>query len=99
MSKAAQITGQNRIWTAAPYAGIPWLKAMLGCEVYGTASGFFTEPCLASINELEMVSLESGTSWLKKFVDLTKKLAFRKVNNLFTQAWSRHSIRSYRIGV
>ena len=36
----AERTGQDILFTAAPYAGIPWMEAIAGCEVHGTGHSF-----------------------------------------------------------
>jgi hypothetical protein len=47
---------------------------MLGCEVYGSESGFLTEPCLNSITELEHMRLNRANAWLDKYMEFTEQL-------------------------
>ena len=74
MWTTAQDIGQSGIWTGEPYTGIPWMEAMLGCDVYGTESSFVTEPCVSTLEDLERVRLNPENPWLLKYLEFTQKL-------------------------
>lgn len=70
----AQSIGQSGIWTGEPFTGIPWMEAMLGCDVFGSVSSFVTEPCVKSLVELERIRFDAENPWFLKYIDFTKKL-------------------------
>jgi hypothetical protein len=35
---------KDAIWTAEPYAAIPWIEAMLGCKIFPGRSSFSSKP-------------------------------------------------------
>ena len=67
-------TGQNGLWVAEPFTGIPWMEAMLGCKVIGSPSSFMAERCMSTIEELEALYLDLNNPWLRKYLEFTEKL-------------------------
>jgi len=36
-----------------PFTGIPWMEAILGCEIVASPSSFVSQPWAKSVNDLE----------------------------------------------
>jgi hypothetical protein len=70
----ARDIGQSGIWTGEPYTGMPWMEAMLGCVVHGSASALVTEPCVSTLEELQRVRLDPDNPWLRKYREMTARL-------------------------
>lgn len=66
--------GQDAFYTAEPYASIPWMEAMLGCEVTAGDVSFVSEPWVGSPDQLDGITLEPGNPWLQKYLEFTEKL-------------------------
>ena len=66
--------GQDGFWTGEPFTGIPWVEAMLGCEVYGSAASFITRPWAKSVGDLEKIALDPENPWLLKYLEFCRKL-------------------------
>jgi len=75
--------GQEGFWTAEPFTGIPWMEAVLGCEVRGgeesfTAKGGFNA-CADAAESAETTLRGLRTNplsnpWLKKYLEFTEAL-------------------------
>lgn len=65
---------QDGFWAAQPFTGIPWMEAILGCEVYATGSSFISKPFLESINEIKNINFDGSNPWLLKYIEFLKKL-------------------------
>jgi hypothetical protein len=83
MFAEAESCGQDAFWTAEPYTGIPWMEAILGCEVRAGKEAFTTRPAYASAamaaDAMERVvsgmrSNPSSNPWLAKYLEFTKAL-------------------------
>lgn len=66
--------GQDAFWTAEPYTAIPWMEAMLGCEISANEASFTSEPWLRSLNEIESITFDPTNPWLAKYLEFTEKL-------------------------
>jgi hypothetical protein len=67
-------TGQDAFFVAEPYAGIPWMEAMFGCEVSGTKSSFISHPRLHSVHDLKAIRLDLDDAWCAKYLEFVKQL-------------------------
>lgn len=66
--------GQDAFWAAEPFNAVPWLEAILGCDVYGTEHSLVTHPCVRSVDELEKISLNPENPWFCKYMEFLSKL-------------------------
>ena len=67
-------TDQNGIFTAEPFTGVPWMEAILGCDVFGSTSALLTEPCMSTVDQLQGIGMKSDDPWLRKYLEFTRKL-------------------------
>ncbi len=65
---------QDGFWVGTPYTGIPWMEAMLGCEVAAMEASFVSKPTGATIENLEPVELTQENEWLAKYLEFTTRL-------------------------
>ncbi len=75
MWRDSEATGQNGIFTAEPFTGVPWMEAILGCSVVGSAGALLTEPCLSTVEQLQEIRLKPDDPWLGKYLEFTRRLA------------------------
>ncbi len=66
--------GQDGFWTAEPFTGIPWMEAILGCEVYANGESFSTRSCLRSLDGIESIRIDLDNPWLQKYLEFTRRL-------------------------
>lgn len=66
---------QDAFWTAAPFTAIPWLEAMLGCEIRASEASFTSKPWLTDLADIDRVQLdEAHNPWLAKYLEFVEKL-------------------------
>jgi hypothetical protein len=65
---------QDAFWVGTPFTGIPWMEAMLGCDVIATESSFVTRPTGATIETIENVALDKDDPWLLKYLEFVEAL-------------------------
>ena len=66
---------QDAFWTAAPFTAIPWMEAMLGCEVRASEASMTSEPWLKSLEDIDQVTLnEESNPWLAKYLEFVERL-------------------------
>ncbi len=70
----SETIGQDAFWTAEPYTSIPWMEAMLGCEVAGSPDAFITKHLLDSPEKIEAIEVRPDNPWLRKYLEFTEKL-------------------------
>lgn len=71
--------GQDGFWTAEPFTGIPWMEAILGCEIQAAEESFISKPWLKDLAQAEQLRLDRGNPWLQKYLEFTDALvAFSK---------------------
>ncbi len=66
--------GQDAFYVAEPYTGIPWMEAMLGCQIGATSESMWAEPWMEHWNEVENLRLDPENPWFKKFVEFVDVL-------------------------
>ena len=67
--------GQTGFWTAEPYIGIPWMEAILGCEVYSGERSFVTKEIgLDRALAFTEVDMENNI-WFIKYIEFIEMLA------------------------
>lgn len=69
-----EAVGQDGFWTAEPYNHLPWMEAILGCEVVGSPDAFVTRHLLDSPEQVENIEVTPDNPWLRKFLEFTEKL-------------------------
>lgn len=74
MFAESEAIGQDAFWTAEPYTGIPWMEAILGCEVRAGDASFTSEHWLTSLDQLDRVRLDPENPWLLKYLEFTRAL-------------------------
>ena len=67
--------GQDAFWTAEPFTGIPWMEAILGCEIYANEESFSSKPWMTSLDELEKIKVDASNPWFLKYLEFTRRLA------------------------
>jgi hypothetical protein len=65
---------QDGFWVATPFTGIPWMEAMLGCEIVAMENSFVSRPTGATIESQRAVQLQHDDPWLEKFLEFTRAL-------------------------
>jgi hypothetical protein len=65
---------QDGFWAAQPFTGIPWMEAILGCDVIATGSSFVSEPFLQSHSDIERLTLDDENAWFLKYIKFLEKL-------------------------
>ncbi|MFQ3619931.1 MAG: hypothetical protein SNJ78_03190 [Spirochaetales bacterium] len=74
MFQEVEQTGQDAFWTAEPFTGIPWMEAILGCEIYAGEESFTSKPWVQDFQQVDTLSLNRDNTWLKKYLEYTTKL-------------------------
>ena len=66
---------QDAFWTAAPFTAIPWMEAMLGCEIRASEASFTSKPWLSDLAEIKRVQIdEAHNPWLAKYLEFVENL-------------------------
>lgn len=65
---------QDVFWNAVPFNAIPWMEAILGCEIYTTMDSFWAKPCADTPMELQNFKVDADNPWLAKFMEFINKL-------------------------
>jgi hypothetical protein len=66
--------GQDGFWTAEPFTGIPWMEAILGCEISANEESFSSKPWMTSLEESEKITVDPANPWLLKYLEFTQRL-------------------------
>ncbi|MCL1999805.1 MAG: hypothetical protein FWG74_00080 [Planctomycetes bacterium] len=74
MYQESEDIGQDAFFTAEPYISIPWMEAMLGCEVTAGDASFISRHYLTSPDQLEKLELRADNPWLEKYLEFAAKL-------------------------
>lgn len=79
MFQVSEELGQDAFWTAEPFTGIPWMEAILGCEIHAAEESFISKPWLKDLAQVEELQLDPRNPWLQKYLEFTDALvAFSK---------------------
>jgi hypothetical protein len=79
----SEAIGQDGFYTAEPYTGLPWMEAMLGCQVRAGAESFTSVPYLRSAAAGEGLAIGPDNPWLRKYLELTVALV-KQADGRFT---------------
>jgi hypothetical protein len=77
MYETSVTLGQDGFWVAEPFTGIPWMEAILGCEVLAGSESFISHPWMKSLDEVDAIAFDANNPWLKKYLEFTQKLVER----------------------
>jgi hypothetical protein len=61
------------VFTATPFPGIPWMEAMLGCEVSSTGSSFVAHPTGQTLEDVHLQNIICQ-AWFEKYLEFTAML-------------------------
>ncbi len=68
-------TGQDAFWSADPFTAIPWMEAILGCEIRASEASMTSVPCLNDLRDIDRIALdEDHNPWLAKYLEFVEKL-------------------------
>ena len=65
---------QDGFWVGTPYTGIPWMEAMLGCDIQAMEASFVSKPTGATIENFEPIELSLENEWVAKYLEFTRHL-------------------------
>jgi hypothetical protein len=65
--------GQTAFWVAEPFNAVPWLEAIMGCPIYGTASSLISHPVESPFDAIDRV-IDDDNPWVKKYFEFARKL-------------------------
>ncbi len=65
------------IWAAAPFSGIPWMEAILGCPIFVGDETIWSEPLEWNWDRLHHLWPEPDNPWLQKLLAFTAALVGR----------------------
>ncbi len=74
MFQVSEQIGQDGFWTAEPFTGIPWMEAILGCEIYAAEESFISKPWLKDLAQADEIRLDLENPWLQKYLEFTDRL-------------------------
>lgn len=58
-------------WVAAPFIGIPWTEAILGCPIAASAETIWSEPYVQDWDQVSNLTLSPDNPWLQKLKEFT----------------------------
>jgi hypothetical protein len=65
---------QDMFWVAEPFTGIPWMEAMLGCEIRGASDSIWTGHWLDDLKKFpDRIDLDKNV-WFLKYVEFIQRL-------------------------
>lgn len=73
MAEAWGSVDHDIVFTAAPFPGIPWMEAMLGCDVYSTGSSFVARATGENLQDVDLRHL-IRVEWFNKYIEFTEML-------------------------
>ena len=75
MHRESEDIGQDAFFTAEPYTSIPWMEAMLGCEIIAGDASFISRHRPADAVSLNELEIRPDNPWLLKYLEFAAKLA------------------------
>ena len=67
----------DALWVVAPFYGIPWVEAILGCPVHYSGETFWVDPIWPEWPDRLDLPMETGQEWLRKLLEFTRVLVQR----------------------
>jgi hypothetical protein len=74
MYRESEMVGQDGFWVGTPFPGIPWVEAMLGCQVSDATDSFITQPWARSVEDLRRIRFDLSNPWVTKYLEFVTKL-------------------------
>ena len=74
MYQEIQSIDQDGFWVGEPFTGIPWIEAILGCEIVATPNSFISHPWAKSVDDLDRIVFDPENAWFKKYIEFIEKL-------------------------
>jgi len=75
--QANQALAGDQFWVAVPFWGIPWLEAILGCQVQISGNAIWAEHFLDNYRDLPEFNISITNPWLEKLLEFTNRLVDR----------------------
>lgn len=66
---------QDLVWTSDPLAAIPWIEAMLGCNIYGGDSSIWADSPAMEWEDILTLKIDRDNAWYRKFIDFVETLS------------------------
>ncbi len=73
MAEAWDNIDHDIVFTAVPFPGIPWMEAMLGCDVYSTGSSFVAHATGENLKDVHLQNVIRA-EWFNKYIEFTEML-------------------------
>ncbi|UCF92667.1 MAG: hypothetical protein JSW39_00485 [Desulfobacterales bacterium] len=65
---------QDLFWVAEPFTGIPWMEAMLGCEIRGASDSIWAAHWLDDLEKFpDRIDLDQNP-WFQKYMEFVQRL-------------------------
>jgi hypothetical protein len=65
---------QDLLWVAEPFTGIPWMEAILGCEIRGASDSIWTGHWLDDLKNFpDRIDLDKN-AWFSKYMEFVQRL-------------------------
>lgn len=61
-------------FVAAPFVGVPWLEAIVGCPIQSSGASMWAEPCVKDWKNWQWQMPTPENPWMKKLLELTEAL-------------------------
>jgi len=72
-NQAYQAVGDDLpFFIAAPFPGIPWMEAILGCPIYATEESIWSEPYLEDLSCTDSIETALEGPWFHKLIEFTR---------------------------
>lgn len=68
-------TDQDAFWVAEPFTGIPWMEAIVGCDIYGSRDSMWAESWVKNISDAENLPPLEYNPWYEKYIEFTSLLS------------------------
>ncbi len=64
--------GDDLIRAAQPFASIPWMEAMAGCEICCSKPNVWTEPIAGSVVDIPEIKFSPDNPWVCKYIEFLR---------------------------
>ncbi|MCL5070742.1 MAG: hypothetical protein M1308_07585, partial [Actinobacteria bacterium] len=63
--------GGDLLWSVVPYVFIPWMEAIIGCQVFSTRTSFYSKTFINTWDDFcKNIDISENNKWLSKLVEL-----------------------------
>lgn len=82
--------GGDLLWPVVPYVFIPWMEAIIGCQIFSVETSFYTKPFINTWDDFyNDVDISENNKWLSKLVELQLALV-EHLGNRYPSSSSTH---------